>query len=62
MESVISLVDLATGKRRGFQTVGPLDKAGLTYVSPPKFSPDGKYYVYGYNRQISELFVAGCLK
>jgi DNA-binding winged helix-turn-helix (wHTH) protein/Tol biopolymer transport system component len=58
MESVISLVDLATGKRREFQTVGPVDKTGLTYVSPPSFTPDGKYYVYSYNRQISELFVA----
>lgn len=62
MESVISLVDLATGKRRGFQTVGPLDKTGLTYVSPPNFTPDGKYYVYSYNRQISELFVADGIK
>lgn len=62
MESVISLVDLATGKRRGFQKVGPLDKAGLTYVSPPNFTPDGKYYAYSYNRQISELFVADGLK
>jgi eukaryotic-like serine/threonine-protein kinase len=62
MESVISLVDLATGKRRSFQTVGPLDKTGLTYVSPPNFTPDGKYYVYSYNRQISELFVADGIK
>jgi hypothetical protein len=62
MGSVISLVDLATGKRRRFQTVGPLDKAGLTYVSPPNFTPDGKYYAYSYNRQISELFVADGIK
>jgi DNA-binding winged helix-turn-helix (wHTH) protein/Tol biopolymer transport system component len=62
MESVISLVDLATGKRRRFQTVGPLDKTGLTYVSPPNFTPDGKYYAYSYNRQISELFVADGIK
>jgi DNA-binding winged helix-turn-helix (wHTH) protein/WD40 repeat protein len=61
-ESVISLVDLATGKRRSFPTVGPLDKAGLTYVSPPTFTPDGKYYAYSYNRQISELFVADGIK
>jgi DNA-binding winged helix-turn-helix (wHTH) protein/Tol biopolymer transport system component len=62
MECVISLVDLATGKRRGFQSVGPLDKTGLTYVSTPNFTPDGKYYVYSYNRQISELFVADGIK
>jgi DNA-binding winged helix-turn-helix (wHTH) protein/Tol biopolymer transport system component len=61
-ESVVSLVDLATGKRQGFRTVGPLDKAGLTYVSTPTFTPDGRYYAYSYNRQISELFVADGMK
>ncbi len=52
----------SNGQRRDFQTVGPLDKAGLTYVSAPNLTPDGKYYVYSYNRQISELFVADGIK
>ena len=34
----------------------------ITYVSPPTFTPDGKYYAYSYNRQISELFVADGIK
>jgi hypothetical protein len=35
-----------------------MDKAGLTYLSIPTITPDGRYYVYSYNRQISELLVA----
>jgi hypothetical protein len=31
---------------------------GLTYLGPPRFTADGRYYVYSYNRQISERFVA----
>jgi Tol biopolymer transport system component len=62
MQSTVSFVDLATGKRRDFRTVGPVDKAGLTYVSSPIFTPDIKYYAYSYNRQISELFVADGIK
>jgi hypothetical protein len=30
----------------------------ISYLSPPHFTADGRYYVYSYNRQISELFVA----
>jgi hypothetical protein len=30
----------------------------MTYLSPPHFTADGCYYVYSYNRQISERFVA----
>ena len=32
MESVISVIDLRTGKRQKLETLGPVDKAGLTYV------------------------------
>jgi eukaryotic-like serine/threonine-protein kinase len=54
----IYLVNLATGHRQPFRTLSPADKAGLTYVALPTFTSDGRYYVYSYNRQISELFVA----
>jgi len=50
-------VNIKTGQRELFGTVSPSDKVGVTYVSPPLVTPDGKYYAYSYNRQISELFV-----
>jgi Tol biopolymer transport system component len=57
-ESSVFLINLASGRRRLVRTLAPSDKAGLTYLGPPEFTPDGRYYVYSYNRQISELFVA----
>ena len=56
--SEVFVVDLGSGRRRLFRWLAPADKAGLTYLSIPTITPDGRYYVYSYNRQISELFVA----
>jgi hypothetical protein len=50
-------VSIDSTKRDLFMTLSPEDKAGLTYLAPVYITPDGKYYVYSYNRQISELFV-----
>jgi len=50
-------VHLDSGKRELFMTLSPEDKAGLTYLAAVHITPDGKYYAYSYNRQISELFV-----
>ena len=55
--SEVFVVDLGSGRRRLFRRLAPMDKAGLTYISVPTITPDGHYYVYSYNRQISELFV-----
>ncbi len=55
-------VDIATGQRKLFRTVSPLDKTGVTYIAPGYITPNGQYYTYSYNRQISELFVVEGLR
>jgi eukaryotic-like serine/threonine-protein kinase len=55
-------VDIATGRRKLAQALSPWDKTGLSYIGPGNVTPDGRYYTYSYNRQISELFVVEGLK
>lgn len=55
-------VDIATGRRKLSRAVSPLDKTGVSYIGFGYVTPDGRYYVYSYNRQISELFVVEGLK
>jgi len=50
-------VEIDTGKRNPFTVLSPSDKAGLTYIALCSVTPDGKFYTYCYNRQISELFI-----
>jgi eukaryotic-like serine/threonine-protein kinase len=55
-------VDIETGSRKLFRAVSPIDKTGVSYIGPGYVTPDARYYVYSYNRQISELFVVEGLK
>jgi Tol biopolymer transport system component len=50
-------VGIDTGKRTPFTILSPSDKAGLTYLALCSVTPDGKFYTYCYNRQLSELFI-----
>jgi Tol biopolymer transport system component len=50
-------VEIDTGKRSLFTILSPSDKAGLTFTALCSVTPDGKFYTYCYNRQISELFI-----
>jgi Tol biopolymer transport system component len=55
-------VELATGKRELWRELVPLDPAGIDLLSPPALTPDGKTYVYSYNRILSDLFLATGVK
>jgi Tol biopolymer transport system component len=55
-------LDIKTGHRVLFRDISPMDKTGVTYIAPGTITPDGRYYTYSYNRQISELFVVDGLK
>jgi eukaryotic-like serine/threonine-protein kinase len=55
-------IEIDTGKRTPFTILSPSDKAGLTYLALCCVTPDGKFYAYSYNRQISELFIVGGLE
>jgi hypothetical protein len=55
-------VDLASGRRESFKKLGPADPAGVSSFSAMTFTPDGKYYAYGYLRSLSELYAVDGLR
>ena len=58
----VFILDLATGKRELWRQIEPIDAAGVTYVSPILPAADGKSYVYGYRRILSDLYLVEGLK
>ena len=58
----VSRLDIATGKRELWKELLPADASGVTEVTAPLPTPDGKYYVYTYIRRLSDLYVAEGLK
>ncbi len=55
-------LDAATGKREFWKELTPPDPAGINTISPPRITPDGRAYVYSYNRILSDLFLAEGVK
>ena len=55
-------VDLATGQRTFWKSVEPADAAGIDTIGRVLISADGKAYVYGYNRTLSDLYLVQGLK
>jgi len=60
--SNVSVIDLATGQRRPFNSFTLADPTGLYDLAPPNFSHDLKSYVYSYNRITSDLYIVEGLK
>ena len=58
----VSLLDLQTGARKAWKTVVPPDAAGVTGVSCPRIAADEEHYVFGYVRNLSDLFLVEHLK
>jgi dipeptidyl aminopeptidase/acylaminoacyl peptidase len=50
-------VEVETGQRRLWKKLMPLDPAGVNIVWPIWVTPDGKSYVYGYRRYLSDLYL-----
>ena len=55
-------MDLATGQRTLWKSVEPADAAGIDTIGRVLISADGKAYVYGYNRTLSDLYLVQGLK
>jgi serine/threonine protein kinase/Tol biopolymer transport system component len=55
-------LDLRTGGRTAWKTFSPSDVAGLVSVACPVSSADEKQYVFGYRRNLSDLFLVDHLK
>ncbi|MBV8553361.1 MAG: protein kinase [Acidobacteriaceae bacterium] len=50
-------LNLSTGKRDVVGMIGVNDPAGVTAIVNVRMTPDGKTYVYSYNRELSDLFL-----
>jgi Tol biopolymer transport system component len=55
-------LDLATGARTPWKTVGPADVAGVVGVGCPRIADDEEHYIFGYTRNLSDLFLVEHLK
>ena len=60
--ALIYQVDLATGKQQLVREIVPPSPAGIVGLRAVAITPDGRSYVYGYTRLLSDLYVVGGLK
>ena len=58
-------LDLRTGARQPWLSLMPADPVGVLVGNPHYYvnlTPDGRYYAYWYERQLSDLYLAEGLK
>jgi serine/threonine protein kinase/Tol biopolymer transport system component len=55
-------VDVASGRKELWKTLGPSDPAGVTGLAHVIFTPDGTSYIYNYLRLLSDLYLVEGLK
>jgi len=55
-------LDLQTGARTPWKAFSPADIAGVNGVSCPRLAADEQHYVFGYVRNLSDLFLVEHLK
>ncbi len=58
----ITRIDVTTGQRTPWKELMPLDGAGVQHIGPIRITPDGKTYVYGFQRRLSDLYIVDGLK
>jgi eukaryotic-like serine/threonine-protein kinase len=58
----VSRLDIQTGARKAWKTVRPADVAGVAGVACPRIAADEEHYVFGYVRNLSDLFLVEHLK
>ena len=58
----VERLDLATGKRTPQKQLLPSDPAGIDHLAPILMSRDGKKFVYGYGRFLSDIYLVEGLK
>ena len=58
----VSRLNLQTGARTPWKTVAPTDIAGVVGVTCPRMAADEEHYVFGYTRNLSDLFLVEHLK
>jgi serine/threonine protein kinase/Tol biopolymer transport system component len=59
---VVSQLNIQTGARTPWKKVSPSDVAGVSGVGCPRIAGDEEHYVFGYTRNLSDLFLVEHLK
>jgi serine/threonine protein kinase/Tol biopolymer transport system component len=59
---VVSRLNIQTGARTPWKKVSPSDVAGVAGVGCPRIAGDEEHYVFGYIRNLSDLFLVEHLK
>jgi eukaryotic-like serine/threonine-protein kinase len=57
LPSKVYRLEVATGNRTLWKELMPPDPSGVEFVGPVLPTPDGKSYVYGYRRLLSDLYL-----
>jgi dipeptidyl aminopeptidase/acylaminoacyl peptidase len=57
LPSKVYRLDVAAGNRTLWRELMPPDPSGVEFVGPVLPTPDGKSYVYGYRRLLSDLYL-----
>jgi dipeptidyl aminopeptidase/acylaminoacyl peptidase len=55
-------LELATGKKTVWKQIAPLDPTGVSTIGPILMTPDGKTYIYGFQRTLGDLYSVEGLK
>ena len=58
----VSRLNIQTGSRSAWKTLAPSDVAGVSGVACPRIAADEQHYVFGYVRNLSDLFLVDHLK
>ena len=58
----VSRLVVQTGTRTLWKAFSPSDVAGVTSVACPRIAADEQHYVFGYVRNLSDLFLVEHLK
>jgi Tol biopolymer transport system component len=59
---IVSRLNIQTGARTPWKKVSPSDVAGVAGVACPRIAGDEEHYVFGYTRNLSDLFLVEHLK
>ena len=62
MPAVVIKIDVTTGQRSEWKSLRPADPAGVEFIGPILLTPDAKTYVYGYRRQLTDLYLVTGLR
>ena len=53
----VDRIELGSGRREPWKQIRPLDPAGLIQIAGIRLTPDGRSYVYTYDRRLSDLYL-----